>query len=132
MVSATVSTCDAAAVAAVKAAVSRRLDGTVKPSGVQIVEEHAIRLFEDTMEATAAAFAKLPFWEQVAALKAAVLKKTAPSKRGRMAVLYHIWTTAMLRGALADADGYVRALDAPGAEARAQAHAYLACSASLD
>ena len=128
MAVATVSTCD---VAAVKAAVVKRLNGVVKPSGVNIIEEYAIRLFEDTMEASATAVAKLPFWEQVAALKAAVLKKTAASKRGRMAVLYHIWTTAMLRGALADENGYVRPLDVPGAEARAQAHAYLACSASL-
>ena len=83
------------------------------------------------MEATANAVAKLPFWEQVAYLKQAVLKKTAKSKRGRMAVLYHVWQAAMLRGFLADEDGYVRPLDVPGAEARAQAHAYLACSASL-
>jgi len=118
-------------IASIKNAVTKRLDGVIKPSSVSIIEEHAIKLFEDTMEATATAFAKLPFWEQVAALKLAVLKKTAASKRGRMAVLYHIWTTAMLRGALADETGYVRPLNVPGAEARAQAHAYLACSASL-
>jgi hypothetical protein len=126
-----VATVSARDVAIVKTAVAKRLDGAIKPSSVNIIEEYAIRLFEDTMEATAAAFAKLSFWEQVAALKLAVLKKTAASKRGRMAVLYHIWTTAMLRGALADETGYVRPLDVPGAEARAQAHAYMACSASL-
>ena len=118
-------------IATVKHAVAKRLDGVIKPSGVSIIEERAILLFEDTMEATANAVAKLPFWEQVAYLKQAVLKKTAKSKRGRMAVLYHVWQAAMLRGFLADEDGYVRPLDVPGAEARAQAHAYLACSASL-
>ena len=118
-------------IATVKKAVAKRLDGAIKPSGVAIVESKAIRLFEDTMEATARAAEKLPFWEAVAYLKAAVLKKTAASKRGRMAVLYHIWSAAMLRGELADADGVIRPLDVPNAERIAQAHAYLACSASL-
>jgi hypothetical protein len=124
-------TVSAREIATVKHAVARRLDGQIKPSSVTIVEENAIRLFEDTMEATQATVAKLSFWEQVAYLKAAVLKKTAASKRGRMAVLYHVWQAAMLRGFLADEDGNVRPLDVPGAEARAQAHAYMACSASL-
>ena len=118
-------------IATVKHAVARRLDGQIKPSSVTIVEENAIRLFEDTMEATSRVADKLPFWEAVAYLKAAVLKKTAASKRGRMAVLYHMWQAAMLRGFLADSDGNVRPLDVPNAERIAQAHAYLACSASL-
>ena len=118
-------------VAAVKAAVAKRLDGIVKPSSVNIIEEHAIKLFEDTMDATQAIAAKLPFWEAVAYLKAAVLKKTAASKRGRMAVLYHVWQAALMRGFLADEDGNVKPLDVPNAERLAQAHAYMACSASL-
>jgi hypothetical protein len=124
-------TVSAREIATVKHAVAKRLDGVIKPSGVSIIEERAIRLFEDTMEATARVADKLPFWEAVAYLKAAVLKKTAKSKRGRMAVLYHVWQAAMLRGYLADEDGYVRPLDVPGAERIAQAHAYMACSASL-
>ncbi len=118
-------------IAAVKKAVAKRLDGAIKPSGVAIIETKAIRLFEDTMELTARAAEKLPFWEAVAFLKASVLKKTAKSKRGRMAVLYHVWQAAMLRGELADADGVIQPLDVPNAERIAQAHAYLACSASL-
>jgi len=118
-------------IATVKKAVARRLDGQIKPSSVNIIEEHAIRFFEDTMEATARVADKLPFWEAVAYLKAAVLKKTAASKRGRMAVLYHVWQAAMMRGFLADEDGNVRPLDVPNAERLAQAHAYMACSASL-
>ena len=118
-------------IATVKKAVARRLDGQIKPSSVNIIEEHAIRFFEDTMEATARVADKLPFWEAVAYLKAAVLKKTAASKRGRMAVLYHVWQAAMMRGFLADEDGNVRPLDVPNAERIAQAHAYMACSASL-
>jgi hypothetical protein len=118
-------------IATVKSAVAKRLDGAIKPSGVAIVEERAIRLFEDTMEATEEQAEKLSFWEAVAFLKAAVLKKTAASKRGRMAVLFHVWQAAMMRGFLADEDGNVRPLDVPNAERVAQAHAYLACSASL-
>lgn len=118
-------------VATVKQAVAKRLNGFIQPSSVSIVEDSAIRLFEDTMEATSEHAAKLPFWEAIAFLKAAVLKKTAASKRGRMAVLYHVWQAAMMRGFLADEDGTVRPLDVPNAERVAQAHAYMACSASL-
>lgn len=118
-------------IAIVKRAVAKRLDGIVKPSSKTIIESNAIRLFEDTMDATQAIAAKLPFWEAVAYLKTAVLKKTAVSKRGRMAVLYHVWQAALMRGFLADEDGNVKPLDVPNAERLAQAHAYMACSASL-
>jgi hypothetical protein len=118
-------------IATVKQAIAKRLNGDIKPSSVAIIAENAVRLFEDTMATTQATAAKLPFWEQVAYLKAAVMKKTAKSKRGHMAVLYHVWQAAMLRGYLADENGYVQPLDVPNAERIAQAHAYMACSASL-
>lgn len=116
---------------AVKTAICRRVYGHAKPT-LEIVPERAIKLFETVMEEMAASAAKLPFWEQVATFKAEVLRRTSRSRRGRMAVVYHAYTAAMLRGYLADENGYVRPLDAPNAERVAQAHAYLACSASLD
>jgi hypothetical protein len=115
----------------IKLAVTNRMYRKVPQT--EIVPEHAIRLIEDTMEKVRRDVARIQnFWEQVEFIKAAVLKRTKASKRGRMAVLYHEYQTAMYRGALAGPDGEMPLPPNPNAESLARYHAHMACTASLD
>jgi hypothetical protein len=114
----------------IKVAVTTRLYKSVPQT--EIVPERAIKLFEDTMEKVAKEVDRISnFWEKVLFVKDAVLARTKASKRGKMAVLYHEYQTAMYRGYLAGPDGELPPPPNPNAEALARYHAYVACSASL-
>lgn len=114
----------------IKLAVTTRLYKTVPQT--EIVPERAIKLFEDTMEKVSREVDRIPnFWEKVLFVKDAVLARTRASKRGKMAVLYHEYQTAMYRGMMANEDGVLASLPNPHAEARAQRDAYMASVASL-
>ena len=99
----------------------------------QIVPNKAVRLFEYVMEQSANDVDKLDgFWAKTAFVKEQVLEITAKSRRGNMARLYAEYTAAMFRGMMASEgeDTVLKHAD-PHAEARAQYHAYQACTASL-
>jgi hypothetical protein len=100
----------------------------------QIVPEKAVRLFEYVMEGHAEAVDNIDgFWSKAAFIRERVLEITATSRRGNMSRLYNEYTAAMFRGMLASEgeDTVLKPAD-PHAEARAQYHAYVACTASLD
>jgi hypothetical protein len=100
----------------------------------QIVPNKAIKLFEYVMAQSADDAAKIDgFWNKAALVRERVLDITANSRRGNMSRLYNEYTAAMFRGMMA-ADGEDTVLKSadPRAEARAQWHAYQACTASID
>jgi len=97
----------------------------------QIVPDRAHKLFEKTAEKFRDQLDLIPnFWERAAFLKEHVLKFTKKKIRGDMARLYHEYTTAMFRGALATMDDEPVFKEVnPNIEEVARYHAYLACTA---
>lgn len=102
-----------------------------------VVPEHAISLFDRVIEETEAeALRQHPndVWGRVDFWKGEILKRVALPLRGLVAVQYHEYVAALMRGDEGDGadDPYGFGRRPPyGGEARAQRDAYMACCASL-
>jgi hypothetical protein len=102
-----------------------------------IVPEHAQKLFDRVIEETeAVAVAAHPddVWGRIEFWKEEILSRVSPVLRGLVAVQYHEYVAALMRGDDADgaADPFGFGSRPPyGGEARAQRDAYMACCASL-
>lgn len=106
-----------------------------------VVPDRAIRLIEDVIEREDhEARRRHPddFWARVEYWKGEILQQVIPALRGQLAVYFHEYIAATLRGdsveAVAEDDdpwGFSSRPYNPAAEAIAQRDAYLACTASL-
>lgn len=104
----------------------------------EVVPQHAITLFDRVIEETEAEATRLhpaDVWGRVEFWKGEILSRIAAPLRGLVAVQFHEYIAATMRG-----DGGVEPVSddgfgpvpSYGGEARAQRDAYLACTASLD
>ena len=106
----------------------------------EVVPEHAIRLFEHVIEQTETeAIMAHPhdIWARVQYWKDAIMARVAPHLRGVIAVYFHEYVAATMRGDAAEFDsdvdvyGFSQRPYNPQAEDIARRDAYLACTASL-
>lgn len=102
-----------------------------------VVPDHAIKMFDRVIGETEAEALRLhseDVWARVDFWKSEVLRRVAAPLRGLVAVQFHEYIAALMRGDDSDgtADPYGFGSRPPyGGEARAQRDAYMACCASL-